>query len=187
MSNVVFNPTAGSFGLQAWEASRTTVAKGGTDSNVSHFRIEQKGYMKQTIPKVRLDGLTPIDFVFRFDFQVDNEVKTTHTEAYAELLFTYSDKRTQAFMFPCKNQKLHWTTFEMTVETLEIEGVGDLQEITVAFYAHEHPGGLRIDNVQLLPNKISRNAQIENPSNGFGDFSNKAILFGLEADLPSLR
>lgn len=149
-----------------WMCSGVSVA---SDSSTSHYRIAAGGSMGQTC---------------RIPVQGNIRISGTYcSSAYAETLIfkttiTYDDGSTMINIADLYNSELNeWSVFEVAIDT------EDNKIATSIDFSISYDGGIygRIANISALVYYTEQAGSISS-----SDFMEKAILYGLDADKPSL-
>jgi hypothetical protein len=189
-SNIVYNPSAATgFGLQAWTTTNASTSVGSSDLNDYHFLLNTDGSMKQNIPSARFNHVTPMDFNVEIDYWLDAATTSAKVLCYVQMDFLYEEDVIDTALFPCTGIPGRWHGIREICETLGEEkedgSLRKLLSVDLSIINASTETRLRIDRITVQANTTSRDAtQGDNP---FENFTDKAILFGLDAAKPVLR
>lgn len=182
--NLIANPSAApGFGMTGWKSFGVSPMYGGSD-DASHFKMSRNGYMIQEIPSSRLNGLTPIDFLFEMNYWLDYEPEHADVRTDAILELVYQDGSIDTFVYPLFGEKQRWIQVQDIIQVSDKKDLF-LDKLILTVSSRDSNVGLRLDNFRLFANEESKNAQSSNER--FKDFSDKSILYGLESEMPVLR
>lgn len=181
LTSVVLNGQAvRAAGLLHWTASRAAIVSDGYNGNTAAFKISSMGFMKQSVPPIRMDNVTPIDFRLRIAHRVSAIAPLQTIAASIRIDVVYASA-VDTYIYPLLLRHTKWTELTDILFTTD----GDdykIQRIDVSI-VNNSPYDVYVDTVHLFPNTTS----IEGASETTPMDSSKMIMYGLEADLPILR
>lgn len=141
-----------------------------------HFAMHPGGYMLQKIPLTAIARASS-SYMFTLHYFRNRDIIVTDGYSYAELLIRIASGVSEDYMLPIQGASGKWNVVEIIVD---IPDDSELSDMDVRIYNNEEDT-LRVDNIQLLPSR-----ELADTGGGSGNFTDEAIMYGLEEDLPRL-
>jgi hypothetical protein len=170
---------AAQLGMVSWTAEKALVS---SMQGKPYFVVSPRGYMKQTFSVSRFTGHTPT--IIQFLVVALTRNRHTPGKLIIRVTLTYRDAFEETFTIPIMRTLFTERLLENYIETSDAEG-RKLATVTIDVRNNDVVS-LYLASLKMFPSEDNRDATTA-PESEWDNFTDKAILYGLEADLPILR
>lgn len=166
-------------GMVSWTASKTSV---GTLQAKPHFIVAPGGFMSQTFSVSRFSGYTPVTLQALMAVRITSRNRPGRMTI--TLTLVYRDAYEEIYTIPIMKASSAERLIENIITTSDVE---DRKLLEVHVYVLNTDNvNMYIASMKLFPSTDHRDISTD-PGGDWDDFSEKAILYGLEVDMPILR
>lgn len=182
LDSILMNGFAELGNLSGWNSSGVHLVTDGIKG--SCFQLDTNAYMQQDVPTV-LFSKPSSEYLFKIDYRrlTDKDPLNLVADTFVTIRWKYESGKEDLLTAPLGVSTTPWASLEVPYTYLDKD---TLIHITYMLQTSNALGGIRVDNMQLLP---SDNVLVkeEDPGNdNYDRFRELSILYGPEADLPEL-